>query len=179
MYTSPMFEVTNGVKQGGVMSPILFAVYVDGLFHKLKKSGVGSQMSNYFIGCLLFADDVTLLCPTIKGLKKMISICERYATEFNIKFNGKKTKLLIFKGKGCKISINKIEVNGDTIHSSEMANHLGHTTSVSDKDSTISGAIASFWKAFNLLMFHFGGLYSSANYLNNIIVVFMVQIYGF
>ncbi len=55
-------------------------VYVDGLFHKLKKSGVGCQMSNYFIGCLLFADDVTLLCPTIKGLKKMIAICEQYAT---------------------------------------------------------------------------------------------------
>ncbi len=36
-YTSPMFEVTNGVKQGGVMSPILFTVHVDGLFHKLKK----------------------------------------------------------------------------------------------------------------------------------------------
>ncbi len=41
-----------------------------------------------------------------------------------------------------------------------MANHLGHTTSVSDKDSIISGAIASFWKAFNLLMSDFGGLYS-------------------
>ncbi len=48
-HTSPMFEVTNGVKQGGDMSPILFAVYVDGLFHKLKKSEVGCQMSNYFI----------------------------------------------------------------------------------------------------------------------------------
>ncbi len=41
-----------------------------------------------------------------------------------------------------------------------MANHLGHTTSVSDKDSMISGAIASFWKVFNLLMSDFGGLYS-------------------
>ncbi len=101
-------------------------------------------MSNYFIGCLLFADDVTLLCPTINGLKKMNAICEQYTTEFNITFNGKKSKLLIFKGKECKIDINKIEVNGETIHSSEMANHLGHTTSVSDKNSIISGAIASF-----------------------------------
>ncbi len=45
----------------------------------------------------------------------------------------------------------------------------------------ISCAIASFWKAFNLLMsdlvvfIHL----SSANYLNNMVVVFMVQIYGF
>ncbi len=106
-HTSPMFEVTNGVKQGGVISPILFAVYVDGLFHKLKASGVGCQMTNYFIGCLLFADDVTLLCPTIKGLKKLIAICEQYATKFNIKFNGKKSKFLIFKGKGYKMASTK------------------------------------------------------------------------
>ncbi len=71
----------------------------------------------------------------------MIANCEQYATEFNIKFNGKKSKLLIFKGKGCKIGINKVEVNGDTIHCSEMANHLCHTTSVSDKDSMISGVL--------------------------------------
>ncbi len=57
------------------MSLILFAVHVDGLFHKLKKSGVDCQMSNSFIGCFfLFADDVTFLCPTIEGLKKMIAI---------------------------------------------------------------------------------------------------------
>ncbi len=41
-----------------------------------------------------------------------------------------------------------------------MANHLGHTTSVSDKDFMISKAIVSFWKAFNLLMSVFCVLYS-------------------
>ncbi len=44
----------------------------------LRESGVVCQLRNYFIGCLLFADDVALLCPTIKGLKKMIAICEQY-----------------------------------------------------------------------------------------------------
>ncbi len=63
------------------------------------------------------------------------------------KFNGKKSKLLIFKGKGCKIGINKIEVNGGTIHSSAMATHLGHRTSVGDNDSMPEfGGIYSFIK---------------------------------
>ncbi len=185
--TSPKVEATNGVKQGGVLSPILFSVYVDGLFHRLKKSGVGCQMSNYFIGCLLFADDITLLCP-----KKMVTICEEDATEFNVKCNVKKSKLLIFKGKQCKISIQKIKINGDTIHSSEIEDHLGHTTIVSNKDSKISAAIACFWKTFNLLLPVSGNplTYSclivvvfihllSAIYVNNIVVDFMVQIYGF
>ena len=159
-HTSPVFDASNGVKQGGVLSPILFAVYVDGLFNRLKKSGVGCQMGNYFIGCILFADDVTLICPTIKGLRKMVAICEQFADEFNVKFNGTKSKLLIYKGKGCNIGTKSINVNGDIVHSSESADHLGHRISVKDKDSMISAGIASFWKAYNIFMSDFGSVYS-------------------
>ncbi len=53
-----------------------------------------------------------------------------------------------FKGKGCKMAIKTIEVNGDTIHSSEMTDHIGHRTSVSDNDSMILAGADSFWKAF-------------------------------
>ncbi len=52
-----MFSVSNGVKQGSVLSPILFSIYVDGLLTTLNKKGVGCHMGNYFIGCLAYADD--------------------------------------------------------------------------------------------------------------------------
>ena len=35
------FSVSNGVRQGGVLSPYLFAVYLDGLLEELSNSGVG------------------------------------------------------------------------------------------------------------------------------------------
>ncbi len=41
---SDEFSVVNGVKQGGVLSPILFTIYVDGLLQKLKNNGVGSML---------------------------------------------------------------------------------------------------------------------------------------
>ncbi len=75
--TGAGFSVLNGVKQGGVLSPVLFAVYIDGLLKWLSKSGVGCYMGNKFMGAVSFADDIKLLTPTFIGLKKLVSICEK------------------------------------------------------------------------------------------------------
>ena len=45
-----------------------------------------------FFGALGYANNIILLCPSVAGLKKLIKICEDYANEHSIKFNGNKTK---------------------------------------------------------------------------------------
>ena len=87
---SQPFEVTNGVRQGGVLSPLFFSIYIDDLLLKLKNAGYGCNIGNYFVGALGYADDIVLLCPTKEGLRKMIKICEFYAAEHDLIFNGKK-----------------------------------------------------------------------------------------
>ena len=89
---SESFTVMNGVKQGGVLSPVLFAVYTDGLLLRLQESGIGCHMGEHYAGALAYADDVTLISPSMTGLKKMSSICEQYASEYDILFNGSKSK---------------------------------------------------------------------------------------
>ncbi len=42
--TSGQFNVLHGVKQGGVLWPILFAIYMDGLLDRLAETGVGCHM---------------------------------------------------------------------------------------------------------------------------------------
>ncbi len=87
---SNQFGVINGIKQGGVLSPLLFAVYIDGLFISLEQTGAGCHIGIHFIGTLDFADDLYLLTPTLSGFKILIDVCETYANEFNIKLNGLK-----------------------------------------------------------------------------------------
>ncbi len=54
---SETFNAQNGVKQGGVLSPILFAVYMDGLLAHLRDSGFGCHIGEYFVGGVGFAND--------------------------------------------------------------------------------------------------------------------------
>ena len=60
---SDSFCVFNGVRQGGVLSPILSAVYIDGLLEMLESGGVGCYYGGSFVGALAYADDVVLLAP--------------------------------------------------------------------------------------------------------------------
>ena len=67
------------VKQGGVLSPILFSLYIDSLLQKLKESGLGCHVGRTFAGAFGYADDLALISPSLSGLRQMIKICEQYA----------------------------------------------------------------------------------------------------
>jgi hypothetical protein len=95
-HLSALFNVRNGVKQGGVLSPILFSLYICELVEKLSKTEMGCHMGHIFMGAFAYADDVILLSPTLGALKKTLKVCNAYSVEFKIKFNEAKCKLLIF-----------------------------------------------------------------------------------
>ncbi len=106
------FSVSNGVKQGGVLSLVFFAMYIDEFMNKLKNSGVCCYMGNKFMGGVSFADDIKLLTPTHKGLNKLIYICEQYPAEFHIKIKGAKSKHIVHKGRNCVVHHKDVFVNG-------------------------------------------------------------------
>ena len=67
---SAQFDLSNGVKQCAVQSPVLFCIYLDGLFTKLKKYGYRYFNSNTFSVGLGYADDFTLMAPSLQSLKE-------------------------------------------------------------------------------------------------------------
>ena len=60
---SDFFVADNGVKQGAVLSPLLFCVYIDGLLVLLQQSGLGCYIGFQFVGALAYADDIVIITP--------------------------------------------------------------------------------------------------------------------
>ena len=62
---SSQFHVCAGVRQGGVLSPVLFAVFINSFIVSLRHSGLGAFMGSHYIGCLLYADDIMLIAHSV------------------------------------------------------------------------------------------------------------------
>ena len=69
------FSISNGVKQGGVISSILFSLYIDPLLLQLGRSGIDCHIDGTYMGVLSYAYDITLSCPSIWGLNDILKMC--------------------------------------------------------------------------------------------------------
>jgi len=91
-----LFPVFCGVRQEGVLSPVLFALYIDVVISELKISGHDVHVGSLFIGCVLYADDIVLLSASCHGLQQPVNICNVYDMKWDIKFNRLKSQLITF-----------------------------------------------------------------------------------
>ena len=84
---SSSFKITNGTRQGSVISPLLFSVYLDDLLKELRKLQLGCHIGGYWLGACGYADDLILMAPSRDVLQRMIQVCEVYASEHNLVFS--------------------------------------------------------------------------------------------
>ena len=96
------FVCNQGVKQGCILSPTLFNVYLSDLPKVLSQSKNDpiTIIENKNIGCIIWADDVLLLSKTEAGLKGMLEDLEIYTNENGLKLNLNKTKCMVFNKTG-------------------------------------------------------------------------------
>lgn len=125
---SDSFGISNGVKQGGIFSPILFCMYMDVLLERLQSLGVGCHLGSTFTGALSYADDLTLISPCPYALKSMLRICEDFAKEYDITFNPKKSQCIFFsRDRNPPKSPTEISLCGKQLKWFHEVKHLGNT----------------------------------------------------
>ncbi len=121
---SSHFTTVNGIRQGGVISPVLFCIYMDELLKRLEKEGHGCWIGEHYLGAVGYADDLTVLTPSVDGLRKMISICERFGHEYSMEYNPKKTVCVLFSKKKKKTP--EVRLNGVPLQWVDNVKHLGN-----------------------------------------------------
>ena len=88
---SSSFHVTNGVKQGGIISSVLFNVYMDDLSISLNNSGTGGHIGEKAINHLCYADDICLIPLSSSAMQQLLNICHTYSTEHSLLYKGNKS----------------------------------------------------------------------------------------
>ena len=68
------FDVDVGVRQGCVLSPILFSIYINGLAKDVASSGLGIDVGGQDVAILLYADDIALISPSSNDLQKAMDL---------------------------------------------------------------------------------------------------------
>ena len=82
------------------------------------------------MGALSYADDITLPCPSIRGLNELIVLCCEYTKEFDITFNPKKTVCIKF---GCQVNqLEHVSISGFPVQWTESVSHLGNLVMLVD-----------------------------------------------
>ena len=106
--------VQSGVRQGGCMSPTIFNMFINAFIVQLRQLSVGCFIGTEFVGCLLYADDIILLSPSIVGLQRMLDKCSNAASVLSLQFNTSKSHCIVF-GKTHKATLPPMLLDGMVI----------------------------------------------------------------
>ena len=130
---SSEFPMTNGVRQGAILSAIAYCFYMEDLFTLLRQRRSGCWVLDQYHGIFGYSDDNWILAPSLGALQDMLQTCEEYAATHNLRFstdtnpNKCKTKLLAFLRKPRPLP--SLSLCGNPLPWVDRLKHLGNTVS--------------------------------------------------
>lgn len=133
---SDVYRLECGVRQGGLSSPRLFNLYMNRLIEELSSTNIGCHIDGICINNLSYADDMVLLSPSISALRRLLHICETYAAAHGLRYNSKKSELLVFKaGSKSYSSVPPVNLCGTPLNRVQKFKYLGHWVTEDLSDS--------------------------------------------
>jgi hypothetical protein len=122
---SEFFEIHSGVRQGCVLSPLLFGIVMDWILKTAMKERAGLEwVDGGKLSDLDFADDVALLHDSWEGMQTLTSSLEEVAKKFGLVINVVKTKIMTV---GNWTSTVKIKVGSQEVEECQEFCYLGST----------------------------------------------------
>jgi hypothetical protein len=117
---SEWFEVKQGVRQGCVISPWLFNVFMDKCVRTACVDTSGIKVGEADVRMLLYADDVVVLAESEEELQEMLEKLELSTRGMDLKINVSKTKIVIFGEENgeceCRLNNERVEIVNEFVY---------------------------------------------------------------
>ena len=149
---STSFHVSDGVKQGSIVSPVLFNVYMDDLSCILNRSNIGGRIGGKIVNHLSYADDLCVICLSLACMQQLLNVCSKYATEHSLSYNAKKSYSLCFKATTIKFERPTLHFGQISITNVTDCRYLGIIISVKNCDKDLKRQMRKCYANANMLL---------------------------
>jgi hypothetical protein len=125
---------------------------------------VGCHIRHHFCGALGYADDLTLMSPTITSMKILLKTCQDFANEYNMKFNAKKSKYLFYGPNANRSRDSPFSLNSAQIELVDDDKHLGNVIGNKSSELQVRNIVNVLNSKLNMIVAHFKFLNSACKY---------------
>ena len=158
---SSPFKVSNGTRQGSLISPYLFSRYIRGVVAAIVSSRIGCNIGGKFINILCYADDMVLIAPSWHALQCLLNLLALEIALIDMTCNIKKTCCMIFRSSSNYSQlidpVPHLTMNGVALNFVNSFKYLGHIICNTLGDNAdINCEIRNMYIRANVLVRRFG-----------------------
>lgn len=123
---SEFFDCAVGLKQGEILSPIIFALFLEDLELFLQENNSsGLSLNDVTFILMLFADDMAILGNSVADLQNSLDLLSRYCLKWGLEVNTDKSKIVVFRKHGNVTENERWVYNNNEIEIVDNFNYLG------------------------------------------------------
>ena len=144
-FSSP-YTIGQGVKQGGIVSPSLYKLYIYNLLESLRGAGMGLYIGPIYVGTPACADDVLLLSNNPPELQGMLDVSDAYSHDHDYEIHPvKTTSTILHKPRNCNTGSEQLKwnLNENPIPVADEFTHLGLEWTTGKTHPNIDKAISA------------------------------------